>query len=104
MSKICKITINDEPYLANRGELLLDSALMNGVDLPHDCRAGICGACRVRLVEGQVYGGRDHDEDMIHACQARVVSDIEIATEDVPEPVSLSGEVVQLTRLASDVL
>jgi len=44
MSKLCKITINDEPFLANRGELLLDWALMNGVDLPHDCRSGICGA------------------------------------------------------------
>ena len=56
MSKICKVTINDEPFLANRGELLLDWALMNGVDLPHDCRSGICGACRVRLVEGCLPG------------------------------------------------
>src|SRR5260370_35749146 len=51
MSKICKVTINDEPFLANCGELLLDWALMNGVDLPHDCRSGICGACKVRLVD-----------------------------------------------------
>jgi len=56
MSKICKVTINDEPFLANRGELLLDWALMNGIDLPHDCRSGICGACRVRMVDGQVFG------------------------------------------------
>ena len=70
MSKICKVTINDEPFLANRGELLLDWALMNGVDLPHDCRSGICGACRVRLVDGQVFGGHSRGDDMIHACQA----------------------------------
>jgi ferredoxin len=43
--KDCKVTINNELFLANRGELLLDWALMNGVDLPHDCRSGICGAC-----------------------------------------------------------
>jgi 3-phenylpropionate/trans-cinnamate dioxygenase ferredoxin reductase subunit len=36
MSKICRVTINDEPFLANRGELLLDWALINGVDLQHD--------------------------------------------------------------------
>ena len=76
MSKICKVTINDEPFLANRGELLLDWALMNGIDLPHDCRSGICGACRVRLVDGTVFGGHSRGDDMIHACQARIVSDL----------------------------
>jgi ferredoxin len=52
MRKVCKVTVNNEPFLANCGELLLDWALLNGVELPHDCRSGICGACRVRLVEG----------------------------------------------------
>ena len=46
MRKICKVVVNNEPLLANRGDLLLDWALMNGIDLSHDCRAGICGACR----------------------------------------------------------
>ena len=30
MRKICKVTLNDEPFLANCGDLLLDWALMNG--------------------------------------------------------------------------
>ena len=104
MSKICKVTINDEPFLANRGELLLDWALMNGVDLPHDCRSGICGACRVRLVDGQVFGGHSRGDDMIHACQARIVSDLEIAIEAAPEPMALSAEVAQTVQLAPDVV
>jgi 3-phenylpropionate/trans-cinnamate dioxygenase ferredoxin reductase subunit len=104
MSKICRVTINDEPFLANRGELLLDWALMNGVDLPHDCRSGICGACRVRLVDGQVFGGHSRGDDMIHACQARIVSDIQIVTEPVPDQVSMSGQVENIVRLAPDVL
>ena len=85
MRKICKVTVNNEPFLANCGELLLDWALLNGVELPHDCRSGICGACRVRLVEGKVFGGHAPGDDMIHACQARIVSDLEITTEDVPD-------------------
>ena len=104
MTKICKVTINDEPFLANRGELLLDWALMNGVDLPHDCRSGICGACRVRLVDGQVFGGHSRGDDMIHACQARIVSDLEIAIEAAPEPVALSARVAQTVQLAPDVV
>src|SRR5918995_72541 len=104
MSKLCRVTINDEPFLANRGELLLDWALMNGVDLPHDCRSGICGACRVRLVDGQVFGGHSRGDDMIHACQARIVSDLEITIEAAPEPVALSAELAQTYQLAPDVV
>ncbi len=104
MRKICKVTVNNEPFLANCGDLLLDWALMNGVELPHDCRSGICGACRVRLVDGKVFGGHEQGDDMIHACQARIVSDLEIVTEPVPEPVSLSAQVADIARLAPDVI
>lgn len=104
MRKICKVTVNDEPYLANCGELLLDWALINGVDLPHDCRAGVCGACRVRLVEGTVYGGHTSGDEMIHACQARIVSDLAIATEATPDPVVRAARVAGINRLAPDVM
>jgi NAD(P)H-flavin reductase/ferredoxin len=104
MRKICKVTLNNEPLLANCGDLLLDWALMNGIDLPHDCRSGICGACRVRLVEGTVFGGHQRGDDMINACQARIVSDLKIVTEVVPEPVSLSAHVAGIVRLAPDVI
>jgi NAD(P)H-flavin reductase len=103
MSKTCRVTLNNERYLANRGDLVLDWALMNGIDLPHDCRSGICGACKVRLVEGRVYGGQEHGDDMIHACQSRIVSDLEIVTEPVPDTVSISARVASITRLAPDV-
>ena len=104
MRKICKVVLNNEPLLANRGDLLLDWALMNGVDLPHDCRAGICGACRVRLIQGRVFGGQVQGDDMIHACQARIVSDIAVVTEVVPEPIAISGQVAGIVRLAPDVI
>jgi NAD(P)H-flavin reductase/ferredoxin len=104
MRKICKVTLNNEPHLANCGDLVLDWALMNGIDLPHDCRAGVCGACRVRLVEGRVFGGHQEGDDMIHACQARIVSDIAIVTESVPDVVSMSGQVASIVRLAPDVV
>jgi NAD(P)H-flavin reductase len=104
MRKTCKVTLNNKPFLASAGDFLLDSALMNGVDLPHDCRSGICGACRVRLVEGRVFGGHEHGDDMIHACQARIVSDIKIVTEPVPDQVYTTGRVADLDRLAPDVI
>jgi NAD(P)H-flavin reductase len=104
MRKTCKVTLNKETFHLNCGDLLLDGALLNGVELPHDCRSGICGACRVKLVDGKVFGGTEHGSDMIHACQARVVSDLRLVREAVPDPVSIQAEVADLARLAPDVV
>jgi NAD(P)H-flavin reductase len=104
MRKTCKVTVNEETFVANVGDLLLDGAIMNGVELPHDCRTGICGTCRVRMVAGKVFGGDESGSDMIHACQARIVSDLKIVTEAVPDPVSVSAQVTHLARLAPDVI
>jgi NAD(P)H-flavin reductase/ferredoxin len=103
MKKTCQVTLNGKSFPGKCGDVLLDAALINGVELPHDCRSGICGACRVRLVKGQVFGGRDEDDEMIHACQARIVSDIELEAERVPDHVSTSARVVAITRLSPDV-
>jgi 3-phenylpropionate/trans-cinnamate dioxygenase ferredoxin reductase subunit len=104
MKKICKVMLNDESFPANCGDLLLDAALMNSIDLPHDCRSGICGACRVRLVKGRVFGGQEDGDEMINACQARIISDIEVVTEPVPDQVSISARVAAIVRLAPDVV
>jgi len=104
MTKICKVTFNNQPFLVNCGDLLLDGALMSGVELPHDCRSGICGSCRVRLVDGKVFGGIDESSGMIHACQARVVSDLKIVAEPTPDTVSIPARVSDLIRLAPDVV
>jgi 3-phenylpropionate/trans-cinnamate dioxygenase ferredoxin reductase subunit len=58
----------------------------------------------VRLVEGQVFGGQTPGDDMIHACQARIVSDIEIASEAVPDQVTISARIVNMVRLASEIV
>ncbi len=104
MGKFCKVTVNDLSFLARRGDLLLDAALSNNVDLPHDCRSGICGACRVRLVKGRVFGNADDGSGLVHACQSRVISDLQIVTESMPETRLVSARVRRLTRLAPDIV
>ena len=70
MQKSCRITINGSSFLAHRGELLLDAALNNGIDMPHDCRAGHCGTCCVRLVSGEVHGGEGSVPGVVHPVSA----------------------------------
>jgi NAD(P)H-flavin reductase/ferredoxin len=103
MKKSCQVTLNRKLFPAKCGDVLLDAALLNGVDLPHDCRSGICGACCVRLVSGQVFGGQNEGDGTVRACQARLVSDIEIETERVPDQVSISARVAAIARLSPDV-
>ncbi len=104
MKKTCKVTVNKETTFSSKcGELLLDAALINNIDLPHDCRSGICGACRVRLVKGRVFAGQEEGDGMIHACQARIISDLEIVAERVPDRFSVSARVAAIVRLSPDV-
>jgi CDP-4-dehydro-6-deoxyglucose reductase/ferredoxin-NAD(P)+ reductase (naphthalene dioxygenase ferredoxin-specific) len=35
-------------------QTILDAAIASGIDYPHGCRSGRCGACKTRLVEGDV--------------------------------------------------
>ena len=104
MAKSCKVVVNGEEFAVHRGDLLLDAALMNGIDIPHDCRSGHCGTCRVRVVEGRVFGGQTTDPKTVHACQCRVISDLVLAVEDVPDVKTISGRVAWVEDLASDVI
>jgi len=103
MGRVCSLEINGDVISARRGDLLLDAALLNGVEIPHNCRSGHCGTCRVRLLDGRVFGGKADDGESVYACQSRIVSDLRVAVEDVPDTVTLSGVVAELIPLAPDV-
>ncbi len=104
MRKPCKVTLDGDTFYVNYGDPLLDGALSSGVELRHDCRSGVCGTCRLRLVGGRVFGGTDEGSDGVLACQARIVSDVRLETEFVPETLSLSAHVAAVDRLAPDVI
>lgn len=103
MSKLCNIEVNGESFSAHRGEILLDAALMNGIDIPHDCRSGYCGTCRVRVLDGRFFGGESREPGVVHACQCRTISDLQVAVEDVPPVGEISGTVSDLRPVAPDV-
>jgi NAD(P)H-flavin reductase/ferredoxin len=104
MARSHQITINGESFAARRGELLLDAALSNGIEMPYDCRAGHCGTCCVRLVEGQVHGGEGSEPGVIHACQSRLVGDAVIEMGAPASVREVEGIVSSLRRLSPDVM
>jgi NAD(P)H-flavin reductase/ferredoxin len=104
MSRTHQITVNGSTFPARRGELLLDAALSNGIDLPYDCRSGHCGTCCVRLVSGEVQGGEGSEPGIVHACQCRIAGDV-VVEKDQPSAVrTVEGVLSSLLPLSPDVM
>ena len=99
-----QIIINGNSFLARRGELLLDAALSSGIDLPHDCRAGHCGTCCVRLVSGEVRGGEGSEPGIVHPCQCRIVGDAVIETYQPSGVRTVDGVLSSLRALSPEVM
>ena len=77
------------------GQTLLDAALRAGVYIPHACLHGLCGTCKVQVVEGEVDIGDaspfalmdfERDEGKCLACVATAACDIVIEAEIDEEP------------------
>ena len=104
MPRTHKITIDGRSFPAFHGQLLLDAALSNGIDLPYDCRAGHCGTCCVRLVSGEVKGGEGAEPGVVHACQCRVVDSADIETTKLPQIRTVDGVLSSLRPLSPEVM
>ncbi|MCB1506671.1 MAG: 2Fe-2S iron-sulfur cluster binding domain-containing protein [Hyphomicrobiaceae bacterium] len=104
MARGCRITVNGKSFLANRGEKLLDAALQNDIEIPFDCRAGHCGACCVRLVSGQVRGGKGVEPDIVHACQCRIDGDTVVESRQASRVRSVEGTISSLRSITSEVV
>lgn len=52
--KTVLLTFNDRVVKGNNRATLLEQADNHGVDIANSCRAGVCGACKVRIESGEV--------------------------------------------------
>jgi ferredoxin len=64
---------------------VLEAAEEHGIDLPFECRSGICGQCKTQLVAGRVrmdiqdaLSAGDRAKGFILACQAHALTNIEV--------------------------
>jgi len=88
-TKPCRVTVaGGESFEVNKDDLLLKAAIEQGIEYPHNCRVGVCGACKTRLVRGKVspmvdlalspLSNQQLKDGYFLACQAKVRTDIEI--------------------------
>ncbi|MBX6742347.1 MAG: 2Fe-2S iron-sulfur cluster binding domain-containing protein [Acetobacteraceae bacterium] len=104
-----------ESFAAEPGESVLQAARRAEVFLPHDCEAGDCGTCRIRLLEGHVAYDEfplalmpeEAAEGYALACQARPESDLVIEPAQapllLPDPERHSARVLRVEPLCEDV-
>jgi len=71
---------------------ILEAAEEAGLDLPYQCRMGVCGVCSARLVgdgeveqtEGMFLSDSEKEEGYVLTCIARALSDIELESNSGP--------------------
>jgi CDP-4-dehydro-6-deoxyglucose reductase len=105
-------------FAAEADETLLDAALRHGLTLPYGCKDGACGACKGKVLAGQVDHGRAQphslkDEEKAAGltlyCCATAQSDLVIeckqltSASDIPVK-TLPARIEKLERLAPDVI
>lgn len=114
-NKHVKISGTDIDFEVGRNQTVLEAALAQGFEFPHDCTVGTCGTCRTKLLSGKVdaitpFGYTLSREELqagyILSCQAVPKSDIEIAVEMDPaasHAEMVSGRIVESRDLTHDI-
>lgn len=98
------ISTLDATFELADGESLLDGLRRTGHDIEYQCRAGYCGSCRVKLLDGQV--GYAHPPlahiapDEILPCCCQVVAPVKVEcrkmmTEDMVQNDMFTPDLLQ---------
>ena len=117
MSHIVNLVTFDEKIEVGPDETILEIALEENISYPYGCASGNCGACKSRLILGNVEM-RSHssfaltDDErargIILACRAEPRSDCTLAVMNYDDALShplkqLQGEVISVQKLTHDI-
>ena len=89
--RVTNIT-NNTSFETEKGETILEAALRQGHLYPYGCQSGACGACKARIVSGQVelldrnpavLSDEEIEQGLTLFCQAVPSEDIEIEVREI---------------------
>jgi len=118
MSHQVTIQPSGHQFTVQEGETVLEAALREDFALPYGCRNGACGACKGKVLQGELDHGahqpatlppEDKTRGLALFCTARPKTDLVIevkeigAAKDIPVK-TLPCRVERLDRLADDVM
>ena len=92
MSFQVTIKPSNRDFTAEDGEAVLEAAMRNGITLPYGCRNGACGACKGKVLEGQVDYGQyaahilpefEKKHGFALFCQAKPLTDLVIEAREI---------------------
>ncbi|WP_321470065.1 2Fe-2S iron-sulfur cluster binding domain-containing protein [Halarcobacter sp.] len=90
MSYTLEIEPTGDVVEVEEGQTILDAALRQGVYLPHACNHGLCGTCKIELLEGEIDHGEaspfalmdmERDEGKCLACTSTLKEDCAIEAD-----------------------
>jgi CDP-4-dehydro-6-deoxyglucose reductase len=88
-TRVITLANSSRRFEAAADQPLLDAAQGAALNLPHSCRGGNCGACKARLIRGEIHypngpplglSAAEIAEGLILLCQARARSDLVLET------------------------
>lgn len=104
-------------FYVETNETVLDAALRQGINLRYGCRNGACGACKGKLLTGDIHyeeepsalSSDDEEQNLVLFCGALVDSELVIEVEEVEldsaiEIKTLPCRVHEMNHLADDVM
>ena len=86
---LISIANSSRSFDASADQPLLEAANAAALNLPHSCKGGNCGACKARLVRGEIHypngpplglSDAERADGLILLCQARARTDLSIET------------------------
>ncbi|MEP7366064.1 MAG: 2Fe-2S iron-sulfur cluster-binding protein [Acidobacteriota bacterium] len=106
---MARVSFDNSTYALKDGESVLDGLLRHGQRIPHSCKAGSCGSCVMRAVDGEVpakaqAGLKDswRERGYFLACVCKPEKDLRATAIDADAQVA--ARITALDRLSGDVL
>ncbi|MCU7801020.1 MAG: CDP-6-deoxy-delta-3,4-glucoseen reductase [gamma proteobacterium symbiont of Lucinoma myriamae] len=112
-----EIKPSEHQFYVESNETVLDAALRQGINLRYGCRNGACGACKGKLLAGDVHydedpialTDEDEEQNQVLFCAAHVDSELVIEVEEIEldsaiEIKTLPCRVHKMNHLADDVM